>query len=530
MKKHLLFLFIFLSITALHAEQKYRVLIGSPIRQKPPILKEFLDSLQRQECAQYNVDYLFIDDNDTEESREILNQFALTNEPHCFVIKVDNLFCTDNYKCDELTHNWTDNLVWKVAGFKDRIIDYAQKNGYDYLFLIDSDIVMHPKTIDQLIVTKKDIISNIFWTSWNPAMRYLPQVWMQDMYNQYEKGESENLSKEEIAQREINFLVKMRTPGTYEVGGLGACTLISKNALDKNVSFKKIKNITFWGEDRHFCIRAVALGLDLYVDSHYPSYHIYRESALPGVKNYIESCKVKKDPHHPRITLSMIMKNEGSRYLRKVLEEAKCYITDAVIIDDGSTDDSVAVCEEVLANIPHVIVRNKNSKFNNEIELRTQQWEETAKTCPDWILCLDADEIFETRMKNEIENLVKHPWADVFYFKLYDLWDENHYREDGYWQAHKSYRPFLVRYRPDISHEWNTQTAQHCGRLPSSINKLLGAASDVALKHYGWAKPEDRLAKYLRYKQLDPEAKYGIKEQYDSILDPSPTLVKFERL
>ena len=30
-----------------------------------------------------------------------------------------------------------------------------------------------------------------------------------------------------------------------------------------------------FGEDRHFCIRAAALGLSLYVDTHYPAYHIY---------------------------------------------------------------------------------------------------------------------------------------------------------------------------------------------------------------------------------------------------------------
>ena len=41
-------------------------------------------------------------------------------------------------------------------------------------------------------------------------------------------------------------------------------------------------------------------------------------------------------------------------------------------------------------------------------------------------------------------------------------------------------------------------------------------------------KEEDRLYKYNRYKQLDPDAVYGIAEQYESILDPQPNLILWE--
>ena len=81
----------------------------------------------------------------------------------------------------------------------------------------------------------------------------------------------------------------LKIPGLYEVGGLGACTLISKKALTKDLSFKCIPNISFWGEDRHFCIRAQVYGLKLYVDTVYPAYHIYRESYLSGVNNYLKN-------------------------------------------------------------------------------------------------------------------------------------------------------------------------------------------------------------------------------------------------
>ncbi len=268
---------------------KKRVLIGSPIRQKPAILKEFLLSLEELTTNTFEADYLFVDDEVNPESIQILYDFAAKKQPHCLIAKSTDTQ-NDVYICNEQTHFWSDQVIWKVAAFKDFIIQHAFKNNYDYLFLIDSDIVMYPQTIDHLISINKDIVSNIFWTDWQPGYPKLPQVWYYDEYKQYAINAREPLTNEEITSRTIAFLQLMATPGTYEVGGLGACTLISKKALSMGVNFKKIKNLTFWGEDRHFCIRAAALGIDLFVDTYYPAYHIYRESYLAGVLAFKENC------------------------------------------------------------------------------------------------------------------------------------------------------------------------------------------------------------------------------------------------
>lgn len=229
----------------------------------------------------------------------------------------------------------------------------------------------------------------------------------------------------------------------------------------------------------------------------------------------------------PKLTLSMCVKNEASKYLRTMLEEVKKYIDEAVIIDDASTDGTVKICEEVLSGIPLHIIHNEVSKFSNEVELRQQQWNETLKTNPDWILCLDADEIFESRMKDSIAALLNQEEIDVYYFRLYDFWDEKYYRDDQYWSAHNHCYPFLLRYKKEFHYTWKMQP-QHCGRFPQNISQLSGAFCPLRLKHYGWARPADRIAKYQRYKKLDPNAKYGIQEQYDSILDEHPHLVVWE--
>ena len=42
--------------------------------------------------------------------------------------------------------------------------------------------------------------------------------------------------------------------GLYQVGMTGACVLISKPVLEAKVNYDHIYNVSFWGEDRAFCI------------------------------------------------------------------------------------------------------------------------------------------------------------------------------------------------------------------------------------------------------------------------------------
>lgn len=518
-----LWLYFLIVTMSLQPTEVKKVLIGGPICQKPNILKEFLNSLKHLNQKTISIDYFFIDDNKIEESSALLQNFMNeVSANKCRIIK--NRVNSGDYVCNESTHCWNEDLVWKVANFKDLIIKKTIEDNYDYLFLIDSDILLNPNTIQHLVQTKKDIISEVFWTKWSADAQPLPQVWLYDTYTQYEIGIYENISNEEIYKRRNKFLDDMRKPGVYEVGGLGACTLLSKKALLAGVSFKRVKNITFWGEDRHFCVRATALGLKLFVDTHYPAYHIYRESDLAGTEQF------KKDNNYypkPKLTLSMCVKNEGkSKYFKEMLEEVKNYIDEAVIIDDASTDNTVAILKEVLTNVNLHIIHNQESQFSNEINLRKQQWEECIKTNPDWILVLDADEVPEKKWRDEIKELISKKDNNIYYFRLFDLWDEENYRDDIYWSAHNTYRPFLIKYNKDFNYLWNDKK-QHCGRLPYNILSLPGEKSALRLKHYGWVDNKIRSYKYDRYKKLDPDCKFGWKEQYDSILDSNPKLTKW---
>ena len=50
----------------------------------------------------------------------------------------------------------------------------------------------------------------------------------------------------------------------------GACTLVKTVVFRRGVSYEPIPNIqrAFWGEDRHFCVRAAVLGVEMWLDTH----------------------------------------------------------------------------------------------------------------------------------------------------------------------------------------------------------------------------------------------------------------------
>lgn len=262
---------------------KRKIIVGSAVYQKPKILEAFLSSLKVLNYDDACLDYIFVDDNADEKSKRLLYSFERKGSSTVILKGTEK----SAYVCDEESHHWNDNLMLKVANYKNIIIKYAIDNNYNELFFVDSDLVLHPNLIIHLEHQQKEIVSEIFWSQWHNKMPLEPNVWLFDEYDLVPKELGEELSSEEEEIRRNDFIEKLKQPGLYEVGGLGACTLINRSALLKGVNFSPIKNLTIHGEDRFFCIRAAVLGIELFVDTCFPAFHIYRELDLKGVPDYI---------------------------------------------------------------------------------------------------------------------------------------------------------------------------------------------------------------------------------------------------
>ena len=130
--------------------------------------------------------------------------------------------------------------------------------------LVDSDLILHPDTLKQLLSKKKDLVAEIFWTKFFANKSEAPNAWDFDQYGFAESPE------------------RWRKPGLYPVGNVrgGACILISKQAILAGCNYNPIYNTSLKGEDRTFCTRAAALGLQIWLDTHYPCKHLYRRNRI----------------------------------------------------------------------------------------------------------------------------------------------------------------------------------------------------------------------------------------------------------
>lgn len=637
-----------------------RVLVASPVRQHKDILEMFLRSLDRLKTENMTVEFAFVDDNLLPESSNLLGEFV-ARHPGSVVLSPPTMMA-EGYAKDEVTHRWTSAAMNRVGLMKDEILDYARRNRYDSLLLVDSDLVLHPMTLSHLLGTGKDVISEVFWTRWQPNAEELPQVWVSGQYELFEKDPAEQLSPDVVRARIQAFLTKLRTPGVYEVGGLGACTLLTERALALPLSFEEIPNVSYIGEDRHFCIRAAVLGLQLWVDTHFPAFHIYRLADLTRARSFfdateyeeldrvareavslfgclgagmkleeesdllepalrqhlqrlkalqgismdagkseltiervqvysvdgvrgtararlwvanegfdtegwfheravanvglrwssgrwrasdvqwipigtdeeaegsrIERSKRQSSVHvsgRVRLALAMVVQNDADRYLRRVLHEARHYIDAAAIIDDVSNDNSLDLCREILSGIPLVTSRNELSRLQDGQRVYEEVWALAASLDPEWILVLDADEYFETRARDCLPGLLDRTDVYFYAFRVYDFWDDDHYREDSHWNSHLIYRPLLVRYLPGFPYRWEKNGRQH-ERVPSNVSNLRGVRSGLRVKHMGWSRQEDRERKYHDKQRLDPDLRYLTEEQYRTILEPSPRCLRW---
>lgn len=226
-----------------------KILITAPARQEVKIFNEY----------QLGVDNLLIPDG------YILDRFYVINNCSELIpyLRQGSHYLVFNTKEEYLkTHNdhiWSNSNMRTMEILRNLTIQYAIDNGYDYWFSVDTDIVLHPLTLKTLIEADKDIVSEIFWSTSQDVHTWC-NAW--------------------ICDQGSGMPSEWKTPGLYQCGMTGACTLVKRHVFEAGVNYSHIPNIQYSlvGEDRHFCVRAAVHGFSLWVDTHYPATHLYTEN------------------------------------------------------------------------------------------------------------------------------------------------------------------------------------------------------------------------------------------------------------
>ncbi len=224
----------------------------------------------------------------------------------------------------------------------------------------------------------------------------------------------------------------------------------------------------------------------------------------------------------PKIVAILRIKNE-ERWIAKTLESLEEICGSVVILDDGSEDDTVKICEQnkkvveihKQSNLPTDASRDKNILL-----------EMAKKTNPDYILTLDGDEVIMPNSKDVLfeEINVLYPESDVFEFEFLYMWDKpNQYRYDGYFCQAWHNRLLKMKNQPDNLRYSGTGYVGN-GHSPGVPQNSIGSAqsirSKVKILHYGNYDEELRQKKFKYYTTRDSSkiSKHNEFDGYKNII------------
>ena len=205
------------------------------------------------------------------------------------------------------------------------------------------------------------------------------------------------------------------------------------------------------------------------------------------------------------------------RWIAKSLEYASEVCKEIVVLDDGSTDDTLKICKKY-KNV--VDIHHQTGLPFDETRDRNILLKMALKRKPDFVITIDGDEIL---MPNSKEILFKeinliYPTAPVFSFQFIPMWEKpNQFLDKGNklkWHD----RMVRIQGQPKDMHfeQTNFPGNVHSSNGLSANKSLAIVRSAVKINHYGCYTRTLREQKYEWLSKLDPNN--GGFDRYRGIL------------
>jgi len=246
----------------------------------------FLDRIKKLSFPSYEI--LIVDNSD--------------NDTYCKKINSRGIKCIWDNISEE-------NKLNRLVHSRNLILDYATENNFDYVLMMDQDVIPPINIIESLLSSKKDIISGVYLNYFVSSNKteLLPVAWMSISESEFEEMKSKGIRfhpsvkshkdlNRHLTQEEFNTsqILKVLHPSA-------GCMLLSRKvfsnvryeSLDlKKMGFQISKNTT---DDLGFRKNAQEQGFEIFIDTSVKCDHLVLGKYIRVNNELIHPLSLKKE-------------------------------------------------------------------------------------------------------------------------------------------------------------------------------------------------------------------------------------------
>lgn len=225
-----------------------KVMIGCPVRDRAWVLPRYLDCLEKLNTNTFQPQYCFIINDCSDHSPRILAEFA-RRQPGIVRLIEKNHDSPGSHRRGQY------NLS-RLAELRNLLLKAFLESDCDYLFSLDSDILIPSASLTQLLRHDCDIVSALVCNG--------HEIGDPGIYNILEQGI-------DGSYRHVRDFPRDRV---FPVDCTGAAYLIKKAVIAAGIRYSSQRG----GEDIAFCEAARSRGFNIFCDGRVECLHLMRES------------------------------------------------------------------------------------------------------------------------------------------------------------------------------------------------------------------------------------------------------------
>jgi len=228
------------------------VMIGCPVRNRDWIIKKYLSHLMNLEYPKKKIALSFLVNDSEDNTLDEIEKFKKNNINKYKDIRIREI--NTGVIKDRRISNVRKEIYKHLALMRNDFLDMRVDE--DYVFSVDSDILISKKSLKKLIKSDKDIISALIWNN--------------------KKKTAPNIMKFDKRTDRGNKYVHIRDfeKGIFQVDVTGACYLL-KSKVSKNIKY----SWHFQGEDIGFCENAKKSGFEVWTNTSIECNHIMNKNS-----------------------------------------------------------------------------------------------------------------------------------------------------------------------------------------------------------------------------------------------------------